>query len=78
MSKKYTLEALRKMKSNTDLVRAINTSELDIMEQSIADPDTPYLTDEELKELTTPGERQKSENKYHRPVETLPNVSTKL
>ncbi|WP_290614473.1 hypothetical protein [Arsukibacterium sp. UBA3155] len=60
MSKKYTLESLRKMKSNTDLVRAINTTELDIMEQSIADPNTPYLTDEELKELTTPGERQNS------------------
>ena len=60
MSKKYTLESLRKMKSNTDLVRAINTTELDIMEQSIADPTTPYLTDDELKELTTPGERQNS------------------
>lgn len=58
MSKTYTLEVLRKMKSNTDLARVKSTSELDIMEQSIADPNTPYLTDEELKELTTPPERQ--------------------
>ena len=60
MSKTYTLEVLRKMKSNTDLARVKSTSEVDIMEQSIADPNTPYLTDEELKELTTPPERQNS------------------
>lgn len=61
MSKTYTLEELRKMKSKTDLERIKNTSEVDIMEQSIADPDTPYLTDEELKELTTPEERKKKD-----------------
>ena len=61
MNKTYTLEELRKMKSKTDLERIKNTSEVDIMEQSIADPDTPYLTDEELKELTTPEERKKND-----------------
>lgn len=61
MSKTYTLEELRRMKSKTDLERIKNTSEVDIMEQSIADPDTPYLTDEELKELTTPEERKKKD-----------------
>lgn len=61
MSKTYTLEELRKMKSKSDLERIKNTSEVDIMEQSIADPDTPYLTDEELKELTTPEERKKKD-----------------
>lgn len=61
MSKTYTLEELRKMRSNTDLERVKNTSEVDIMEQSIADPDTPYLTDDELKEFTTPEERKKKD-----------------
>lgn len=59
MSKTYTLEELRKMKSKTDVERAKNTTEKDIMEQSISDPDTPYLTDDELKEFTTPEERKK-------------------
>jgi hypothetical protein len=56
----YTLEELRTMKSKTDLEHVKNTSEVDIMQQSIADLDTPYLTNEELKELTTPLERQNS------------------
>ncbi|MEC8010444.1 MAG: hypothetical protein VX185_06730 [Pseudomonadota bacterium] len=59
MSKTYTLEELRKMKSKTDVELAKNTTEKDIMEQSISDPDTPYLTDDELKEFTTPEERKK-------------------
>lgn len=59
MSKTYSLEELRRMKSKTDLERVKQTTEVDIMEQSIADPDTPYLTDDELKELTTPEERKK-------------------
>lgn len=59
MSKTYTLEELRKMKSKTDLKRARDTSEVDIMQQSIVDPDTPYLTEKERQELTTPAERKK-------------------
>ena len=59
MSKTYTLDELRRMKSKTDLERVKQTTEVDIMEQSIADPDTPYLTNEELRELTTPEERKK-------------------
>jgi hypothetical protein len=59
MSKTYTLEELKKMKSKTDHERVKNTTEKEIMEQSISDPDTPYLTDEELKEFTTPEERKK-------------------
>ncbi len=31
------------------------------MEQSISDPDIPYLTDEELKEFTTPKGRKKND-----------------
>jgi hypothetical protein len=58
MSKTYTLEELRKMKGKTELDRVKDTTEKDIMEQSISDPDFPYFTDEELKEFTTPEERK--------------------
>lgn len=58
MSKTYTLDEIRKMKGQTDLERVKNTTEKDIMEQSISDPGTPYLTDEELKEFITPEERR--------------------
>lgn len=61
MSKTYTLEELKKMKSKTDIERFNKTSEKEIMEQSISDPDTPYLTDDELKELTTPEERKRND-----------------
>jgi len=61
MSKTYTLEELKKMKSETDIERFNKTSEKEIMEQSISDPDTPYLTDDELKELTTPEERKRKD-----------------
>lgn len=63
MSKTYTLEELEKMKSKTDLDRVKKTTEKDIMEQSISDPDTPYLTEEELKEFTTPEERKKRDER---------------
>lgn len=61
MSKTYTLEELRKMKSKTDVDRFKKTTEKEIMEQSISDPDTPYLTDEELKDLANPEERKKKD-----------------
>lgn len=61
MSKTYTLEEIKKMKSKTDIERFNKTSEKEIMEQSISDPDTPYLTDDELKELTTPEERKRKD-----------------
>jgi hypothetical protein len=61
MRKTYTLEELKKMKSKTDIERFKKTSEKEIMEQSISDPDTPYLTDDELNELTTPEERKKKD-----------------
>ncbi|GAB2195819.1 hypothetical protein [Sessilibacter sp. MAH4] len=67
MSKTYTLEELRKIKGKTDIDRVKNTTEKDIMEQSISDPDTPYLTDIELEEFTTPEERKKrDENKKNK------------
>ena len=63
MSKTYTLEEIKKMKSKTDVDFFNKTTEKDIMEQSISDPDTPYLTEEELKEFTTPEERKKNNGK---------------
>lgn len=51
MSKEYTLEELRSMKSKTDVNRFNETSEKDIMEQTIADPDLPNFTNKELQEF---------------------------
>lgn len=45
------------MKSRSDIDLIGRTTEKDIMEQSMADPDTPYLTDKELKEFKAPEER---------------------
>ena len=63
MSKTYTLEELRNMKSKTDLERVRDTTEKDILEQIISDPDTPNLTDDEIKEFTTPKERKKRDER---------------
>lgn len=63
MSKTYTLEELRKMKSKTNIEHFKKISEKEIMEQSIADPDTPYLNDKELAELTSPEERKNKHGK---------------
>ncbi|HHI93251.1 MAG TPA: hypothetical protein ENK04_07030 [Gammaproteobacteria bacterium] len=63
MSKTYTLEEIKKMKSKTDVDFFNKTTEKDIMEQSISDPDTPYLTEDEIKEFTTPEERKKNDGK---------------
>jgi len=61
MKKTYTLEELKKMKSKTDVDFFKKTTEKDIMEQSISDLDTPYLTDEEIKEFATPEERKRKD-----------------
>lgn len=58
MSKTYSLEELKKMKSETDVERFKNTSEKEIMEQTIADPDLPHLSEEELKEFKPAKERK--------------------
>jgi len=58
MSKTYSLEELKKMKSKTDIERFKNTSEKEIMEQTIADPDLPNLTEEELKEFKLAKDRK--------------------
>jgi len=56
--KRYTLEELRKMKSETDIKKFNETTDKDILEQSIADPDTPILTKKELKEMKLAKERK--------------------
>lgn len=58
MSKTYSLEELRKMKSKTDVERFKNTSEKVIMEQTISDPDLPNLSEEELKEFQLAKDRK--------------------
>lgn len=58
MSKTYSLEELRKMKSKTDVERFKNTSEKEIMEQTISDPDLPNLSEEELKEFQLAKDRK--------------------
>lgn len=56
--KRYTLEELRKMKSQTDIEKFKATTEKEILEQSLADPDTPVLTEKELKEMKPAKERK--------------------
>jgi len=63
MSKPYSLAELREMKSNTDLERFKNTTERDIMEQSMSDPDLSNLTDDELSEFTSPEERRQQDER---------------
>jgi hypothetical protein len=58
MSKTYSLEELKKMKSKTDVERFKNTSEKEIMEQTISDPDLPNLSEEELKEFQLAKDRK--------------------
>jgi hypothetical protein len=57
--KRYTLEELEKMKSKSDKKKFDETTEKDILEQGIADRDTPILTDDELKEMKPAKERKK-------------------
>ncbi|HHI91932.1 MAG TPA: hypothetical protein ENK04_00210 [Gammaproteobacteria bacterium] len=56
--KRFTLEELEKMKSESDLEKIKNTTEKDIIERSLADPDTPILTKEELNEMQLASERK--------------------
>lgn len=56
--KRYTMEEIKKMKSKSDIKKFKETTEKDILEQSIADPDTPILTDKELKEMKPAKERK--------------------
>ncbi len=56
--KRYTLDELEKMKSESDLEKIKNTTEKDIIEQSLADPDTPILTKKELSEMQLASERK--------------------
>lgn len=57
--KRYTLDELEKMKSRSDQKRFDETTEKDILEQGMADPDTPVPTQEELKKMKLAKERQK-------------------
>jgi len=56
--KRYTLKEIEKMKSESDLEKIKKTTEKDIIEQSLADPDTPILTKKELSEMKLATERK--------------------
>lgn len=56
--KRYTSEQLEKMKSESDLEKIKNTTEKDIIKQSLADPDTPILTKKELSEMQLATEKK--------------------
>ena len=49
--KRYTSDEIDKIKSNSDKKKFDATTEKNILEQSLADPDTPILTDAELREM---------------------------
>ena len=59
----YTLEELRKMKSKTDIKKFNETTEKQIKEQIMADPDFSNLTEDELKEFDFPKKREKKDEK---------------
>jgi len=59
--KQYTLEELKKIKSKTDVKKFHETTEKEIKEQTMSDPDLPNLTEEELKEFDFPKNREKNE-----------------
>jgi hypothetical protein len=61
--KQYTLEELRKMKSKTDIEKFNETTEKQIKEQIISDPDLPNLTEEEMKEFDFPKVQDKNNEK---------------
>ena len=61
--KPYTLEELRKMKGKTDIEAFKKLTDKEIKEQILADPDTPNLTEDELKEFDFPKKREKKNDK---------------
>ena len=61
ISKEYSLDELKRMKSRTNIDKFKNTTEKEIFEQTISDVDTPNFSNEELKEFKSP-EKRKSNN----------------
>ena len=60
ISKEYSLEELKKLKSRTDVKKFNATTEKDILEQTISDKDTPNISEKELKEFAKPENRKKN------------------
>lgn len=63
MRKAHKLGDIKRVKSKTDVDFFNKTTEKDILGQSISDPDTPYLTEEDFKEFTTSEERKRNDEK---------------
>ena len=61
--KPYTLKEIRKMKGKTDIEIFSKMTDKEIKEQILADPDTPNLTEKELKEFDFPKKRGKKNDK---------------
>ena len=57
--KKYSLDEIEKMESKSDKKKFDGTTEKEVLEQIIADPDASRLTQGELKELKLVTERKK-------------------
>ncbi|MDH5179815.1 MAG: hypothetical protein OEZ39_04445 [Gammaproteobacteria bacterium] len=54
----FTLEEIRKMKGETNIEAFTKMTDKDIKAQILADPDTPNLSDYELKEFDFPRMRE--------------------
>jgi len=52
--KQYTLEELKELKGKSDLERLKNMTEEELEEAAKSDPDSAWLTDEELKQFKRP------------------------
>jgi uncharacterized protein (UPF0147 family) len=61
--KRYTSEEIDKMKSKSDKKKFDATTEKDILEQALADPDTPILTEKELREMKLAKEKKHGKRK---------------
>ncbi len=49
--KRYTSDEIESMESKSNKKKFDETTEKDILEQSLSDPDMPILTDKELREM---------------------------
>ena len=61
--KRYTSDEVDKMESKSDKKKFDETTEKEILEQSLADPDTPILTKKELREMKLAKERKDEKRK---------------
>lgn len=56
--KRYSSDEIDSMESKSNKKKFDETTEKDILEQSLSDPDTPILTDKELQEMKLAKDRK--------------------